>query len=321
MDTGVRVHYLDWGGPEPGGGADAAGASSRQATVASGAAVDTPHLPPVLLLHGIADTAWWWTPVARRLRGAGRVLAIDQRGHGLSDSPREGYELASLAIDVLTVGVANGWVSAAAPIVVAGHGFGACVAVAAAVERPEGVAGLALIDGGMEDVGQSVGDDPEQVVKGLAEPPEVMQSMAAWLADRRDFDPPTWDADQERAARARVDEKHAGHIGLVARPQALLATVRAMLAYRPDELLPLVRVPTLIAVAGGSAPDDEQRREREIGLEENVSRLSGPVRVARFPSAGHNLARYEPGGLSAEIAQLVRIAAGRPRVDAPRLGP
>ena len=37
------------------------------------------------------------------------VVALDLRGHGLSDSPRSGYDLESLAYDALTVLVANGW--------------------------------------------------------------------------------------------------------------------------------------------------------------------------------------------------------------------
>ena len=72
MDTGDRLHYLDWGGPTP----------DREPEAA--------ELPPLLLIHGLASTAWAWAPIARRLRSATRVLAIDLRGHGLSESPRSG---------------------------------------------------------------------------------------------------------------------------------------------------------------------------------------------------------------------------------------
>ena len=216
-------------------------------------------LPPLVLVHGIGETAWSWAPIARRLRRLTRVVALDLRGHGLSDAPVGGYDLPSLAMDVLTVMVANGWGPDAGgpPAVLAGHGFGADVAVAAAVERPGAAAGLALVDGGWEDVGRNAGDDPEQVVKALAEPPEVLRSMDAWLADRRGFDPESWDADQERAARAQVEQRHAGHVVPVLRRHALLGTVTAMLSCRPDRLLPLVSAPLLVAIAGMPAPDDE----------------------------------------------------------------
>ena len=68
VEPGDRIHFLDWGGP-----AVPAAATS----------------PGVLLIHGLSKTAWTWTPVARRLRSARHVVAMDLRGHGLSDAPTE----------------------------------------------------------------------------------------------------------------------------------------------------------------------------------------------------------------------------------------
>ena len=302
MDTGDRIHYLDWGG--------SAAVPDGPQTQSAGS------LPPLVLLHGIGETAWSWAPIARRLRRLTRVLAVDLRGHGLSDAPVGGYETASLAMDVLTVMVANGWGPDAGgpPAVLAGHGFGADVVVAVAAERPGAVAGVALVDGGWEDAGRNAGDDPEQVVKALAEPPEVLRSMDAWLADRRGFDPASWDADQERAARAQVEQKHAGHVVPVLRRRALLGTVAAMLSYRPDQLLPLVSAPVLVAVAGTPAPDDESGRDRELELAEALLLPRGPVRLVRYPAAGHNLMRYVPDALVGELAVLLGLAgSGTPR--------
>ena len=75
--------------------------------------------------------------------------------------------------------------------------------------------------------------DVDEFLRGLDEPPEVMRSMAAFLADRAAFDPATWDADQERAARATVVETHAGRVVPSTRPHALEASVRAMFEYDP----------------------------------------------------------------------------------------
>ena len=57
--------------------------------------------------------------------------------------------------------------------------------------------------------------------------------MAAYLADRRGWDPATWDADQERAARAAVVETPAGRLVPATRPHALEARVRTMFGYDP----------------------------------------------------------------------------------------
>lgn len=63
----------------------------------------------VVLVHGFASNArdnWVLTGWARKLSRAGyRVLAIDQRGHGLSDKPHEpaAYAIPALAGDIETV--------------------------------------------------------------------------------------------------------------------------------------------------------------------------------------------------------------------------
>jgi len=291
LDTGDRIHYLDWGGPTDSGGDSV--------------------LPALVLVHGLGATCWTWSPVARRLRGIARILAPDLRGHGWSEAPASGYELDSLGVDLLTVMVANGLGPDAGgpPAVIAGHGFGAMVAVAAAAREPDAVAGLALVDGGWEDISAG-GLTVEEFVAGIADPPEVLRSMDAYLADRRGYDPASWDADQELAARAAVDEKHAGHVAPVIRRHALAASVASMLAYRPEELLRRVRCPVLVAVAGSAAADDESARDREMALADALRLLAdaGPVRVVRFEGAGHNLMRYRPDDLSVALAGL--LAAG-----------
>lgn len=65
--------------------------------------------PVVVIVHGFASNArdnWVLTGWVRKLSRAGyRVLAIDQRGHGLSDKPHESsaYAIGTLATDVETV--------------------------------------------------------------------------------------------------------------------------------------------------------------------------------------------------------------------------
>src|SRR6266480_3897700 len=61
--NGLRFHFLDWG---------------------------TRGEPPVLLLHGGAQTAHSWDEVAPDLARDHHVLALDQRGHGDTDWAPEG---------------------------------------------------------------------------------------------------------------------------------------------------------------------------------------------------------------------------------------
>lgn len=54
----------------------------------------------VVLLHGFPDFAWSWREVLPLLSVDHRVHAVDLRGYGLSDAPRRGYDLFTVAGDI-----------------------------------------------------------------------------------------------------------------------------------------------------------------------------------------------------------------------------
>jgi pimeloyl-ACP methyl ester carboxylesterase len=282
LQTGERLHYLEWDGD--------------------------PAAVPIVLVHGATRTAWTWLPVARRLSATHPVVAVDLRGHGTSDAPREGYDLESLALDVLTIVAAKGWGEAVdgPPVVVAGHGFGAMVAATMAVVQPASIAGLGLVDGGWEEVADATRMSPSELLTAIADPPEVLASVDIYLADRREFDPDSWDFDQETAARAQVDEKHAGHVALVTKASVQRRLVDAMFSYRPTEVLGAIDRPMLVFAAGTGAADDDEERERGLALEDlQVARGSagrGPASVRRFDGIGHDLMRYRPDEVATELA-------------------
>ena len=56
--------------------------------------------PPVLLIHGWCCDHSYLAPQARHFSGLGRrVVAVDLRGHGRSDKPRQPYPMAAFADD------------------------------------------------------------------------------------------------------------------------------------------------------------------------------------------------------------------------------
>jgi len=291
VGPGDRIHFLDWGGP---------GGAPRDVG---------PLTPGVLLVHGLSNTAWSWAPVARRLRAVRRVVAMDLRGHGLSDAPTEGYDPATLAEDVVAVAEGSGLLrSSADRVVVAGHGFGAIVGAWAAVALAERCAGLVLADGGWESLETATGVDVDEFLRGIEEPPEVMRSMAAFLADRQGFDPATWDADQERAARATVVETHAGKVVPSTRPHATEASVRVMFAYDPIATLTEVRAPVTALV---SADDELASRAAALAAASRARAAAGLTAIERvdFPHDGHNLMRYRPDAVSAAILAVAHEPA------------
>lgn len=282
---GDRIHFLDWGGQ-----------------------VEDPR-PAVIAVHGLSQTAWIWAPVARRLGGAAgplRFLAPDLRGHGLSDAPTEdgAYDLDVLADDLLAIADGGGLLGHPR-LVLAGHGFGAIVAATAARRWPTDLAGLLLVDGGWESMETATGMDADEFLRGLDEPPEVMASLDAFLADRRGFDPASWDADQERAATATVVETHAGRVVPSARPHATEASVRSMFTYHPIATLSDLAVPVLALAA---ADDEEGSRGKALAAVSAARVGVGlpPIADAGFRHDGHNLMRYRPREVAAAILALAR---------------
>src|SRR5437867_2594147 len=100
--------------------------------------------PGVLLIHGLASSSHIFDLVAPLLAGSFRVVAYDQRGHGLSSKPSTGYGYASVAADAVSVidGLRLG-----RPILL-GHSWGGSVALEVAARYPRKVAGAILLDGG-----------------------------------------------------------------------------------------------------------------------------------------------------------------------------
>ena len=113
---GLRFHFLDWG---------------------------TAGRPPLLLLHGGAQTAHSWDEVAPELAADHHAVALDQRGHGDSDRAPDGvYRRADFVADVRGFLEDRGWPAAT----LIGLSMGGLNAIAFAASHPERVRGLVVVD-------------------------------------------------------------------------------------------------------------------------------------------------------------------------------
>ncbi len=100
------------------------------------------HLP-VLFLHSDGGNAGHWAKQLAHLRPTQQAIALDLRGHGRSDAPRNGdYSIVGRADDVAAAVDALGL----ARLVVVGHSRGGAVGLQYAGAHPERVAGLLLVD-------------------------------------------------------------------------------------------------------------------------------------------------------------------------------
>ena len=59
--------------------------------------------PPLLLVHGWPQTWYAWRLLMPALARDFTVIAVDQRGIGLSDKPADGYDTGTLAADMVAL--------------------------------------------------------------------------------------------------------------------------------------------------------------------------------------------------------------------------
>jgi pimeloyl-ACP methyl ester carboxylesterase len=179
---------------------DVAVEGGQLATYRLGAAADS-GAPVALAIHGITSTSRTWLATARALGDRATLLAVDLRGRGRSTDLPPPVGLDAHARDMLAVLDAAGLERAG----VVGHSLGAYIAARLAVEHPQRVARLVLVDGGLT-IPQSVGAAPAQFVQDFLGPtferlemtfPDVAAYQAWWAAhpavagadvDRADLD-------------------------------------------------------------------------------------------------------------------------------------
>lgn len=98
---------------------------------------------PVVFVHSLAGNSTHWAAQLEHLRRDRRAVALDLRGHGRSEPPRNGdYSIAGMADDVGAVADTLG----IERFVLIGHSMGGGVALTYAGKHPERVAGLVLVD-------------------------------------------------------------------------------------------------------------------------------------------------------------------------------
>ncbi|MGH0033488.1 MAG: alpha/beta fold hydrolase [Myxococcota bacterium] len=112
---GCRIHYLRWGDPA---------------------------LPGLVLVHGGAAHAHWWSFVAPQLTHHYHVVALDLSGHGDSGR-RDAYPRGLWAEEVMAVAEHARIVGA--PILV-GHSMGGLVCIGAAATYGDRLAGAIIVD-------------------------------------------------------------------------------------------------------------------------------------------------------------------------------
>ncbi|MGW5277714.1 alpha/beta fold hydrolase [Streptomyces sp. NPDC004044] len=98
--------------------------------------------PPLLLIHGWPQNWYAWRMLMPELARKYTVIAVDQRGIGLTDKPKDGYDTRTLANDLIALMDALGHQRFA----VAGHDTGMLVGYALAADHPDRVERVVLAE-------------------------------------------------------------------------------------------------------------------------------------------------------------------------------
>jgi pimeloyl-ACP methyl ester carboxylesterase len=191
---------------------------------------------PVILVHGFGLSSVVWEKSQILISPRYRSFAPDLRGFGLSDKTESGYGCADLADDLSHFMKALKIRQA----VLVGHGFGGRIVQHFALEHPDRVLGLILVNSGAGHLPQ----------------PELPDTLQRWLngsdsreddaAMLRDIVPRLFDA----ANASTEDLEHFVEVGLMASTTAMKETIRLLRTVTPltPERYQTLKMPVLIII-------------------------------------------------------------------------
>ncbi|MDA1188518.1 MAG: alpha/beta hydrolase [Chloroflexi bacterium] len=274
--NGINLNYKDWGGDGQ----------------------------PVVLLHGLASSTHIWHFVAPLLSRSFRVVAVNQRGHGDSDKPDDGYDFATVATDLREFMKALGFQK---PIV-AGHSWGGNVAVQLAADNHGLCKGICLVDGGMIEISATPGMTLEKARVDMA-PPDFTGITMQQMKERAK----TWDFGFEVTPELRklmlsvFEEQPDGTVSPKFKRANHMQVVDAFWDHRPTLLYPEVKCPVLLLPARRKEDSEEhsgwkERREKWVGqAEKSLSRS----KTVWFEDSVHDVPLQRPELVASTVAEHI----------------
>lgn len=275
--SGVRLHYVEW--------------------TTEGEARE----PALFLLHGLSSNALVWKRVAERLPGR-RIVALDQRSHGPSDRPPEGYEPALLLEDAAH---AIRELELGRPLV-AGHSWGASVGLELAARYPELACGLVFVDGPVAAMTRFM--SWEEAASRMQPPFPVYVDLEQAAQAQRDYLGDAWDDDLRDFVRAGLTEVEGGLASTLSVP-ARRRILEHMYSFEPLDFFPLVQGPLLLALASELWPGAPQEfiERRRRSAEEIVA--GRPDAQLRWYDSRHDIPLIRPDELATDLEKTAIAAA------------
>jgi pimeloyl-ACP methyl ester carboxylesterase len=257
--------------------------------------------PPLLLIHGWPGSWYYWRLVMPALAEEFEVVAVDQRGIGLSDKPEAGYDTTTLANDLAGLMDTLGHERFA----VVGVDTGMLIGYALAADYPERVARAALGEAFQPGITPPVPLAlPDPVVDRLWHIPfnQLKETNERLVRGREDI---FFGAEFRASAGTKKlpDETVRYYVeGLAASPEALHGSFQLYRAF------------------GASAAQNSERKERHLrmpvlamgGAEssgtmaaDTMNLVADDVETLVIPGVGHWLAEQAPDELLAALTKFL----------------
>lgn len=237
----------------------------------------------VLAIHALAMNGTMWADAAQALAPDLGVLALDCRGHGLSDKPKGPYSTARFAKDVLNILDALHCEKA----VIAGCSMGGTIALAFAGAYPERVAGLSIFD-----TTAWYGDDapPRWEQRAQTALDGGMTALIGFQLER-------WFSPEFLAAQRDVVDR-ALAIFMANDPIAYAETCRMLGRADERERIGRYRGPALVGVG-------QHDYATPLAMAEAIAARMPQARVQVFPQVRHFTPFEIPDAIGACVQQLV----------------
>ena len=276
----------------------------RRIAVAPGVALHVeerrgdPSAAPFVLVHGLASNARLWDGVAEQLHAFGHtVIVIDQRGHGRSDAPDAGYDLATAVADLLAL---IGTLGLQRPVL-AGQSWGGNVVLELAWHHPDAVRGIACVDGGVADMAARY-PSWDECLSALT-PPTLTHLTPAEMEARIRTNVPHF---SDRAIAAYLHCFRTGADGKV-EPRLTrsrhLAILRSLWEHRPSTRWATLTTPALLLLADGG---DATRTAAKQRAETAALEAGGKIRSVWFTPGHHDLHLESPERVADVFVQALR---------------
>jgi pimeloyl-ACP methyl ester carboxylesterase len=294
----VRLHYLEW----------------NPAALPLDATTSVPETSdniPIVLLHGLGSTADTWRLVADELCQLHPVIAFDLRGHGRSDQPDDGYDLVTIAEDVISAMAKLGF----GQVAIVAHGWGARVALVLTARHRALVSHLILVDCPHIEPRHWPGMTRERFINEKS-PDASYSSLTSYLDALHDEMSSFWSPEVEAIVRTYIRELPDGRVEDHLLPEHQVKLRVSLWEDRALSYYGKLICPVLLVPAADKPRPDEELPERLEDADEfaaakgqmaaQVARAIQHCSVLWMPDTSHDIQLQHPHILAQSIINFLR---------------